>query len=180
MVTNYNTCNFYYNEGVKYGYLANEITLDEMIEIMNKSRMSFLVNIISHPVMAHSKRKLLTNYFKANNIKKEKDSYLLKEKGNVNYIILEDDSGTTIRYGNIINGTKAIKSLIENSISYLVIDASYIDSNIIFKSLELLFLLKNNLDTPRYQELLGKLEKILGADTGFFYKKTIYKVKRGE
>ena len=37
-----------------------------------------------------------------------------------------------------------------------------------------------NLEDSKYQQILKELEKILGSDTGFFYKKTIYKVKKGE
>lgn len=183
MVTNYNTANFYYKENVKYGYLASEITLDEIVEINEKSKMSFFVNIISHPIMSHSKRTLLTNYFKASNISKEHENYLLSEKNNpCNFIIDEDKTGTTIRYGNIINGTSAIKKLLESKISYLVIDTSYIDDNVIIKVLPLLqdILTITNLEDSKYQQILKELEKILGSDTGFFYKKTIYKVKKGE
>lgn len=183
MVTNYNTANFYYNEGVKYGYLSSEITLDEIIEINEKSKMSFFVNLISHPVMSHSKRTLLTNYFKASGRKKNNNNYLLSEKTSpCNFIIEEDQTGTTIRYGNIINGTSALKKLIEKDLTYLVIDTSYIDADIITKSLLLLQEITNKqvLESDKYQDLLKELEEILGNDTGFFYKKTIYKVKKGE
>lgn len=183
MVTNYNTANFYYNEGVKYGYLSSEITLDEIIEINEKSKMSFFVNLISHPVMSHSKRTLLTNYFKASGRKKNNNNYLLSEKTSpCNFIIEEDQTGTTIRYGNIINGTSALRKLIEKDLTYLVIDTSYIDTDIITKSLLLLQEITNKqvLESDKYQDLLKELEEILGNDTGFFYKKTIYKVKKGE
>lgn len=183
MVTNYNTANFYYNEGVKYGYLASEITLDEIIEINKKSKMSFFVNIISHPIMSHSKRTLLTNYFKASSTTKEHDNYLLSEKNSPSkFIIEEDNTGTTIRYGNIVNGSSALQKLIENNLTYLVIDTSYIEVSIILKVLPLLqeILNTNDLKSSKYQEVLQSLEAKLGSDTGFFYKKTIYKVKKGE
>lgn len=181
MVTNYNTANFYYNKGVKYGYLASEITLDEILETNEKSNMSFFVNIISHPVMSHSKRTLLTNYFKVNNEDKVHNSYLLSEKSSTsNFIIEEDKTGTTIRYGNIVNGTTAIDALIKNNITYLVIDTSYIEDEIILKALPYLQELKENINDIRRKEILESLEFILGTDTGFFYKKTIYKVKKGD
>lgn len=181
MVTNYNTANFYYNKGVKYGYLASEITLDEILETNEKSKMSFFVNIISHPVMSHSKRTLLTNYFKVNNEDKVHNFYLLSEKSSTsNFIIEEDKTGTTIRYGNIVNGTTAIDALIKNNIAYLVIDTSYIEDEIILKALPYLQELKENINDIRRKEILESLEFILGTDTGFFYKKTIYKVKKGD
>ena len=35
MVNNYKTCNYYYSKGVKYALLGKEITLDEILEIIN-------------------------------------------------------------------------------------------------------------------------------------------------
>ena len=62
MVTNYNTCNYYYDKGVKFAYISGEITLEEIIEIQEKSKSSLMVEIVSHQIMSHSKRKLITNY----------------------------------------------------------------------------------------------------------------------
>ena len=41
MVTNYNTCNYFYNKGCEYGVFASEITLDEINEIKSKTKMKF-------------------------------------------------------------------------------------------------------------------------------------------
>ena len=67
MVTNYNTCNYYYDKGVEYGVLSSEITKDEMIEIKNNTKMKLFTFIIGYPIMAHSKRRLLTNYYSSQN-----------------------------------------------------------------------------------------------------------------
>lgn len=179
MVTNYNTANFYYNEGVKYGYLSNEITLEEILEINKKSKMSFFVNIISKPVMSHSKRNLLSNYFKVNNQKKTEDTYILSEKEKKDkFIISEDQTGTTIRYGNIINGTYFIKELIESGITYLVIDTAYIEKEKLIEAVKVILKIPKILGTFEYKKKVTSLESILGNDTGFFQKKTIYKVKK--
>lgn len=179
MVTNYNTANFYYNEGVKYGYISNEITLEEILEINEKSKMSFFVNIISKPIMSHSKRNLLSNYFKVNNQKKTEDTYILSEKDKIDkFLISEDMTGTTIRYGNIINGTYFIKELIESGITYLVIDTTYIEEEKIVETVKNILEIPQILNTSEYKKKLASLETILGNDTGFFNKKTIYKVKK--
>ena len=39
MVTNYNTCNYYYDKGVEYVYLSSEITTSEICEIKEKSKI---------------------------------------------------------------------------------------------------------------------------------------------
>ena len=64
MVNNYKTCDYYYYKGVKYALLGKEITLEEIKEIINKSKITSMVEVISKPSVAFSKRKLLTNYYK--------------------------------------------------------------------------------------------------------------------
>ena len=92
MVTNYNTCNYYYAEGCKYAYLSNEITLDEMLEICDKSKIKTLAMVFGHSTIAHSKRKLLSNYFEYINKNKEKNCYDITETINNNkYIVEEND-----------------------------------------------------------------------------------------
>ena len=67
MVNNYKTCDFYYDMGVKYALLSKEITLDEIKEIVNKSKINCMVEVVSLPSIAYSRRKLLTSYFKSIN-----------------------------------------------------------------------------------------------------------------
>ena len=38
MVTNYNTCNYYYDKGCEYGVVSSEITLDEINEEIRRAR----------------------------------------------------------------------------------------------------------------------------------------------
>ena len=51
MVTNYNTCNYYYDKGCEYGVIASEITLEEINEIKSKTKMKIFVNDIGYKVM---------------------------------------------------------------------------------------------------------------------------------
>lgn len=166
MVTNYNTCNYYYEKGVKYGFISGEITLDEILEINNKSNMKFMCLIVGHQVMSHSKRKLLTNFYKS--IDKEFDNV---EKNvfdrDERYIVKEDKTGTTFKTGDIVNGIIYLDKLKE--LDYVVIDEDFIDKKII---LDLLICIEKS-DIDKSIELIGN-------NTSFFNKKTIYKVKKGD
>ena len=71
MTTNYNTCNYYYDKGVKYVYLSSEITLNEIKEIKERSNIGLIGFFFGYPDVSFSKRKLLTNYFLYNNLDKE-------------------------------------------------------------------------------------------------------------
>ena len=176
MVTNYNTCNYYYDKGCMYAYVSGEITLEEIIEIKEKSKSSLMVEVVSHQVMSHSKRKLLTNYY--NSIGKSYSGELktISEK-NESYLIKEDNTGTVIKTSKILNGIPVIRDLVDTNINYVVVDESEIDSDVVVKSLELIneIIGNHNID-----ENINLSYSLLGDNTSFFFKKTIYKVKKGD
>ena len=70
MVTNYQTCDYYHKMGVKYALLSKEITKEEILEIVSKSKINPIVELISKPSIAFSKRKLVSNYFENYNQEK--------------------------------------------------------------------------------------------------------------
>ena len=63
MVNNYKTCDYYHSKGVKYALLGKEITLEEIKEIIKQSSITSMVEVVSRPSVAFSKRKLVTNYY---------------------------------------------------------------------------------------------------------------------
>lgn len=172
MVNNYRTCDYYYSKGVEYALLGKEITLDEIKEIIEKSKISCMVEVISIPSVAFSKRKLVTNYYK--DLGKDGDKNLLvKEKVTGDfYKVIEDDYGTCFYLNKITNGTSVIKDLYDVNCPYIILREYGIDN---FNELVD--------DTYSYvsggcidSNYLSKYEK-LGDSTNFFFKKTIYKVK---
>jgi Collagenase and related proteases len=172
MVTNYNTCNYYFEKGVKYAIISSEITLEEIIEIKNKSNITPMVQLIMHPVMAHSRRKLLTNFYKENNVSYDKKTHVITNK-DVECLIKENEHGTIILNNQIQNGSTVIKELLDNNFSYIIISDENINEEIFQKITFLLSKLINNYD----ESTLKEIEGLIGNDTGFFFKKTIYKVK---
>ena len=173
MVTNYNTVNYYYDKGVEYAYLASEITKDEMLEIKRKTSSKLFCFLIGHPVMAHSKRKLLTNYYESLN--KEYDQELkLIEEHDKSYIVFESVDGACIFDGEIVNGIDYLKEL--SSIDYGVIHGFNIDDELLERIIYLVNdVLINNSNASREE-----LKQLIGNNTGFFNKKTIFKVKKDE
>lgn len=179
MVTNYNTCNFYYEQGVKYGYIANEITLDEILEINKNTNMDLLVEVIGYPIVSHSRRSLLTNYFKSISKEKENKIYDISEKDTL-LKVRETKDGTSFLNGYITNGTKPLFDLIKNNISYLVLDMQYISLDLAFKIIEKYnYILNNitNINESEKEEIITYMNNLIGDYTNFFYKKTIYKIR---
>ena len=173
MVNNYRTCDYYYNHGVKYALLGKEITLDEIIEIINKSKITSMVEVVSKPSVAFSKRKLVTNYYKDLGKDVNTDIIVKEKVTNSNYEFIEDSNGTSIFLDKITNGTSVIKDLYKANCKYIIFREYGIDD---FKDLVI--------DTKEYIEnkcsddkYISKYKK-LGDSTNFFFKKTIYRVKK--
>lgn len=172
MVTNYNTCNYYYDLGVKYGYLSTEITLEEINEIKEKTKMKLFAFGFGYPVMAHTRRSLLTNYFLNRN--KEYDGSVCHIYDNNNkFSLKEDKTGTTFLNDEIVNGS----CLLTNSnVDYIVFSNNLIDEN---KSLELVSLITEYKNTNN-ERVIGEIEDLIGDYTNFFFKKTIFMVKKND
>ena len=173
MVNNYKTCDYYYSKGVKYALLGKEITLDEIIEILEKSKITSMVEVVSKPSVAFSKRKLITNYYK--DLGKEKnDELIIHEKiTDSNYHLIEDSNGTSFYLDIVTNGTGIIKELFDNNCQYIIMREFGVDS---FEELikDTKNYISNNCINADY---VSKYKK-LGDSTNFFFKKTIYKVKK--
>ncbi len=178
MINNYNICNYYFDKGCEYAFLSTEITLEEIKEIRENTKSKLLVYFLGHQIISHSKRKLVSNYYE--HIKKDNNLKLnvIKEYGKEKkYYIYEDKVGTNILNYDILNGTKAYIEL-KDKIEYGILDNNLIPDDLF---LSILKLYKDNLDGKLSDsELINKIEKLIGSNTGFFFQKTIYKVVKNE
>ncbi len=182
MVTNYNTCNYYYDKGVKYGYLANEITLEEILDINQRTSMNLMVQVFGYPIMSHSRRSLLSNYFKSIDKNKENRIYHLKEKEE-QYLLKENKDGASILFGKLINGTRPLFDMIQNNISYGVLDVQEVDFKIGEKVYDQFSYILNHISditSEEKEQIILDMNQLIGDSTNFFYKKTVYKVKKGD
>ncbi len=179
LVTNYNTCNYYYDKGCSYALVAGEITLREILEIKEKTKLGLMGTILGYPVMSHSKRRLLTNYFKFLDKDKLKKRYEIKEKER-SFYVEEDDTGTSFYEGRLLNGTKVLFSLLEKDFPYVVVFEKGIDDEKLdfILPLYLKILTKKNWTKEEQEELItSSIEKLESDYTSFFYEETIYRVK---
>ena len=173
MVNNYKTCDYYYSKGVKYALLGKEITLDEIIEIINRSKITSMVEVVSRPSVAFSKRKLITNYYKDLGKSKSDELIITEKVTNSNYLLREDSNGTSFYLDIITNGTSVIKELFENKCQYIIFREFGIDC---FE--ELIIDTKNYISNGCIDNNYIEKYKKLGDSTNFFFKKTIYKLKK--
>lgn len=181
MVTNYNTCNYYYNEGVKYANISLEITVEEMCEIKEKSAIIPMVYVFGRNVVAHSKRSLVSNYFKHYKKIKDKDEYLITEKvTGRDYLVKEKKLGTTIVNNDLLNGIRAVYDLKSCGFDYFILD-EVVDNEIFMQVIDCYKQALEDKSGNLKEKNVKRLEEIIHSDyEGFFYKKTIYKVKNNE
>ena len=174
MTTNYNTCNYYYDKGVEYAFLASEITVQEIKEIKEKSPIKLISFIFGYPDVSFSKRKLLTNYFLYNNLDKDKDWYEISSDDN-KYFIKESSLGTRILYGKVLNGVKPFSDLFD-TLDYGIFNEELMDHDTFINGLAIFKDLSDKKISK--EEANNRINKLVNSDdTVFYYKKTIYKVK---
>ena len=172
MVTNYNTCNYYLDKNVKYGVVSKEITVDEIIEIASKTKMKLMTNVFCYPLMSFTRRHLLTNHFKSHNKEKEKNRYTVINN-NEEYIVNEEDHGTGLYYGKLLNGSNVVNRL---NTDYIILNETFIDKELFTK---VLILFKKLIDT-KDENIEKEIDSLIGDYRGFFFTKTIYKVKKND
>lgn len=174
MVNNYKTCDYYYDKGVNYALLGKEITLDEILEIIEKSKITCMVEVVSRPSVAFSKRKLVSNYFKDLG-KVGVNSLKVTEKvTGSDYDVVEDDNGTSFYLDAVTNGTGIIKDLYIAGCKYIIFREYGLEDYFEELIIETKKYILNGCIEADYVHKFNKL----GDSTNFFFKKTIYRVKK--
>ena len=166
MVTNSDTINLYYDLGVKGAYLSNEITKNEVLNIRSNTKSDLFILLLGNPVVAMSRRNLLTSYFDNKN-KSKSDLITIKEpKSGQEFLVKEDSNGTTFFYNRRLNLSNVYKELVDFGINYGIIE-------------------QGDYSSDEYKELINafasfdkqKIDELAGHNRGFLYRETIYKVK---
>lgn len=175
MVNNYKTCNYYNDKGCKYALLGKEITLEEIKEIITNSTITSMVEVVGLPSVAFSKRRLVSNYY-SDLGKEKKDSIVIEEKvTKEKYIVNEDSNGTGFFLDRVVNGTGILKDLYDVNCKYIIFREYGIDNDTFY---ELVKDTKDYINNKCTDEGYIEKYKKLGDFTNFFFKKTIYKVKK--
>ena len=172
MVNNYRTCDYYFDKGVTYALLGKEITLEEIDEILSQSKIACMVEVVSRPSVAFSKRKLVSNYFSDLGEEGSKEVFVQEKVTGDFYHVLEDDYGTCFFLDKITNGTSVIQNLYEHQCPYIIMREYGIDGFDEIVQDTMKYIAGDCKDTGYVSQYTK-----LGDSTNFFFKKTIYKVK---
>lgn len=174
MVNNYKTCDYYYSKGVSYALVGKEITLEEIKEIVQNSHISVMVEVVSKPSVAFSKRKLITHYYQDLG-KAKKNDMIIHERGtNQDYELFENQDGTSFFLDIVTNGTSVIKDLFDIDTPFIIMREYGLEN--IFS--QLIQDTMNYISTGCKDSSYVEKYKMIGDSTNFFFRKTIYKVKK--
>ena len=174
MVNNYKTCDYYYSKGVSYALVGKEITLEEIKEIVQNSHISVMVEVVSKPSVAFSKRKLITHYYQDLG-KAKKNDMIIHERGtNQDYELFENQDGTSFFLDIVTNGTSVIKDLFDIDTTFIIMREYGLEN--IFS--QLIQDTMNYISTGCNDSSYVEKYKMIGDSTNFFFRKTIYKVKK--
>ena len=121
--TNYITSNFWYEQGVKYTLISNNITLDEVKEFIDNSKTKLMLTVFGYIPIFVSKRNLVKNYLKTFKLDNKSKIYYLKNEDNLYPIINENE--TVIYSSYILN---SLREIIDLEIDYIILNSFKIDN----------------------------------------------------
>lgn len=185
LVTNARQINFWQKRGAVGAVVARELTFTELRMIQGKISIPLEVLIYGPTCIHHSKRPLLTNYFRylqKEESQQEKTSFYLSEAKRVEtqYPIIEDSQGTHVFSTYDINLLPYLENLYEHQLTQWKIDGLLLEEDQHIKIVEIFMKAKKALETHKGKILhINNLQEQLKVyqpqhrdlDSGFFLKK---------
>ncbi len=150
---NYESVNIWLNY-VDSVFISNELTYDELKDITMKSNKEVVLHVFGYNQIMYSKRKLLSNYYKYNNLDIKLKNTIKDKASDIKFNVIEDDNGTVFLSNKIFNGSRLLDL---DNVLYYYINTSFINTDDVIS-----FINGNDIDN---------------TDNGFLDTKTIYKLK---
>lgn len=150
---NYESINFWLNL-VSSAVIGNEITKEEIEEILKKSTKPLIFNVFGKNQIMYSRRTLLTNFNKYNNLEDYNDMTLDVHGTKNEFFARENEYGTIIYNNEYFNYIDYSKTLDDEKIKFYLI---------------------MNLDLP-CNTIIDVINGLKLGDDGFLNKKTVYKM----
>ena len=156
--TNYKSIN-HWLELTHSAVISNELTSNELKEILNNTNKPLILNIFGKNPIMYSRRTLITNFNKNFNLSDNKEVILKEPITNNEFLATENNFGTFIFNNKYFNIIPYLKDFDDEKILFYLINPC-------------------GLEKEEINELING-ELLENSDDGFMNKKTIYKL-RGE
>lgn len=159
----YESINMWNSLGINNIVLSNELTIEEIREIKEKTNSCFYYNIIGKPNIMYTRRNLLTNYYKNfNKNSNELNKKINETVSNHELIVKEENYGTAILNSKTFSGYKYYEELSKIA-DYLIYNFTELEENEVNTIL-------NNIDNK-------DLNNLIDVEDYFLNNKIYYKVK---
>lgn len=117
IISNYKAINFLQTNGYNNLVINNDLTINEIKEILDKTNSNLYYFYIAKNMIMYSRRNLVTNYNNYFNIKNNTNKYELREKVTGKVLNIKDEAnGSTVRYSSIFCASKYLDDLKLNKI----------------------------------------------------------------
>ncbi len=167
---------FYLDLKIKKVILSKEITLTEMIQIIENTNGVTEVIIFGRLNMSYSKRPLITNYLqeikKNIDVKNRQDMILIETTRDGKMPIVEDDHGTVIYTDYTLAGFREIRSLIEAGCTSFKFDNRFCPTEAFIDCLDGYQRVLNGEDSLEIENKLKAKYPELALSSGYMYQKT--------
>jgi putative protease len=171
LITNYLDAKLYSDYGFNAVSMSLEITINDVIKTIEKTKVNLFYQVFGHQLMFHSKRTLVSLYEKKENLDIKRDNmYLIEEKRKDKYPLLETNLGTYIYRSYQISLIKHIKDL---DLKYAYFESRFINFDVYLEVLNVYKKYLNGILT--LDEALNALSLLpLNIEDGFTYKDSVY------
>ncbi len=176
LTTNYGTMNYWHKFKVKGTFISNDITLIEIMDILKKYKGFKIVQVFGYLPMYVSKRHAIKNYLTYFNLQTKSHQFKLFKEDKY-YPIIDNDIGTIILSSNVLCDLMGFCKLKQNDLDIALINGYGFSADIINKVLTIFNSVNDNNAEKLQSQLISTISNI---DSGFWYRKTIYKVKKNE
>ena len=183
--TNHMTLNDLKGLGINEAFLAREISIEDIVSIADQSELDLMVQVHGIMYMAQSKRPLLTNYSKENNLDLSAEKYILKAKDSpLKAWIFEDRHGTNVETYSELCALDFLNLLNTGKMTWFYVDTKMMDE---YRALEIVSLYHDAIvslnqggflkDIHAFRPILNHLMAGHEHDCGFYKEKTVYKLE---
>ena len=160
--TNYATINYWWDRGVSFTQLSNEITKEEIAEIRKNTKMKLMSQVFGYIPIFYSKRPLIKNYTTIFSLETKQDICYMEKEGK-KYPLREQGTSFEGYDANLLNAYLDIDTL---EVDYLYLNSFLVEEDTFIEVLRC------------YKEKdQASLEKLFPLSSGFFHTKTVYRVK---
>lgn len=152
--TNYESINFWCNNGCESSVISNEITKEEILTILDKEVKPLVLNVFGKNNIMYSRRMLLSNFNEYNNLDDIKEAKLITNNGKSEFLAKENEYGTVIFNNTYFNYISLMNEIDDKKIKFYLV---------------------MNLDL-KPEEVIEIINGKDFGDDGFLNKKTVYRM----